>query len=42
MKKAEQAERLEKLFADPAFREAHGVTVKQAERIGQWMPEGMA
>lgn len=42
MKKAEQADHLEKLFTDPAFREAHGVTDKQAERIGQWMPEGMA
>ena len=42
MKKAGQAEHLEKLFTDPAFREAHGVTEKQAERIGQWMPEGMA
>lgn len=42
MKKAEQADRLEKLFTDPAFREAQGVTAKQAERIGQWLPEGMA
>ena len=42
MKKAEQAERLEKLFTDPAFREAHRVTEKQATRIAQWMPEGMA
>lgn len=42
MKKAEQAERLEKLFTDPAFCEAHGVTEKQAEHIGQWLPEGMA
>lgn len=42
LKKAEQADRLEKLFSDPAFREAHGVTEKQAERIAQWLPEGMA
>ena len=41
MKKAEQADRLEKLFTDPAYREAQGVTEKQAERIGQWLPEGM-
>nr|WP_010400476.1 ParB/RepB/Spo0J family partition protein [Paracoccus sp. TRP] len=39
LKKAEQAERLEKLFSDPAFREAHGVTDKQAERIAKWFPE---
>lgn len=42
MKKAEQAERLENLFTDPAFRAAHRVTEKQEARIAQWMPEGMA
>lgn len=39
MKKAEQCDRLEKLFTDPAFRVAQGVTEAQAERIGQWLPE---
>jgi ParB family chromosome partitioning protein len=42
MKKAEQADRLEKLFTDPAFREAKGLTGAQVARIAQWLPEGMA
>lgn len=42
LKKAEQADRLEKLFSDAEFREAHGVTETQAARISEWMPEGMA
>lgn len=39
MKKAEQSDRLEKLFTDAEFRAAHGVTEAQADRIGQWLPE---
>jgi ParB family transcriptional regulator, chromosome partitioning protein len=42
MKKAEQADRLEKLFTDEAFRSALGVTEKQAEKIAHWLPDCMA
>lgn len=42
LKKSEKATKLETLFSDADMREAHGVTEKQAERIGQWLPEGMA
>lgn len=42
MRKAEQADRLEKLFSDASFRAAQGVTEKQAERISRWLPEEMA
>jgi ParB family chromosome partitioning protein len=42
MKKAEQTDKLEALFTDPAFRAALGVTGKQADRIANWLPEGMA
>jgi ParB family chromosome partitioning protein len=42
MKNAEQADRLEKLFTDPAFREAKGLTGAQTAGIAQWLPEGMA
>lgn len=39
MKKADQCDRLEKLFTDPGFRTAQGVTEAQAERIGHWLPD---
>lgn len=42
LKKSEKAAKLESLFTDAATREAHGVTEEQAERIANWLPEGMA
>jgi ParB family transcriptional regulator, chromosome partitioning protein len=42
MKKAEQADRLEKLFTDEAFRSALGVSKSQAEKIAHWLPDCMA
>ncbi len=41
LKKGEKAEKLEKLFADPATRKAHGLTEAQEARIAAWLPEGM-
>ena len=38
LKKGEKAERLEKLFSDPAMQEAHGVTDAQKARIDTWLP----
>ena len=42
LKKAEKAEKLENLFADPDTRAALGVTEEQEARIASWLPEGMA
>ena len=42
LKKAEQSERLQQLFGDEAFRGAMGVTDAQAQKIANWLPEGMA
>ena len=41
LKKAEKADKLEKLFSDPTMRSALGVTEKQATRIDAWLPVGM-
>ncbi|MGB7319108.1 MAG: ParB/RepB/Spo0J family partition protein [Planktotalea sp.] len=42
LKKGEKAEKLEALFGNGDVREAYGLTEAQADRIAEWLPEGMA
>ncbi len=41
LKKGEKADKLESLFQNAEFREAHSVTDAQAAKIDAWLPEGM-
>lgn len=42
LKKAEKADRLEKLFGDAEYRQAHSLSEAQIKRIDTWLPDEMS